>query len=66
MLGVCDKDTSAAYVNGFWVITQEELEAFAKLMAEHEREACALIADSWVKAYPHPSKFIAETIRLRG
>ena len=42
------------------------LEAFAKLVAEKEREACAKIADEWVDAYPHPSRTIAEWIRKRG
>ena len=49
-----------------WYISQGQLEAFAKLIAQHEREACAKIADEWVPAYPHPSKAIAETIRARG
>ena len=31
-----------------------------------EREACAKLADEWVCAYPHPSTFIAESIRARG
>jgi hypothetical protein len=31
-----------------------------------EREACAKIADMWVRAYPHPSQTIAESIRARG
>ena len=36
----CDKDRVDPEQNGFWVIVTEELEAFAKLVAEHEREAC--------------------------
>ena len=47
-------------------ITYCGLEAFAKLVAEKEREECAKIADEWSVAYPHPSKAIAETIRARG
>ena len=43
----------------------DELETFAKLVAEKEREACAKIADEWVAAYPHPSLTIAEWIRKR-
>jgi hypothetical protein len=42
------------------------LNQFAKLIAEVEREACAKIADEWSVAYPHPSKTIAETILARG
>ncbi len=37
----CDKDKVDPEQNGFWVIHTPELEAFAKLIAEHEREACA-------------------------
>jgi hypothetical protein len=49
-----------------WYICQGQLQTFAKLVAEKEREACARISDEWVLAYPHPSKVIAETIRARG
>ena len=52
------------------------LEAFAKLVAEKEREACALVADEaidfWVKrSYPESAEVreaqnIAESIRARG
>ena len=41
----CDKDKVDAWQNDFWTITQEELERFAKMIAKHEREACAKIAD---------------------
>ena len=61
----CDKDKVDAWNNDFWTITQEELERFAELVAAHEREACAKVADAWVNAYEHPSKVIAETIRKR-
>jgi len=40
--------------------------AFAKLVAEKEREACAKIADEWAVGWPHPSQSIAERIRARG
>jgi len=33
-----------------WYISQGQLEAFAKLVAEHEREACAAICDELHKA----------------
>ena len=49
-----------------WYICQGQLERFAKLIAQKEREKCARIADEWVLAYPHPSKTIAEQIRARG
>ena len=45
---------------------QKQLEAFAKLVATKEREACAKIADEWAVGWPHPSKVIAEEIRARG
>ena len=32
MLSVCDKEKIYPYANGFWVITQEELEEFSKLL----------------------------------
>ena len=37
----CDKDRVDPEQNGFWVIVTEELEAFAKLVAEKERKECA-------------------------
>ena len=42
------------------------MEAFAKLVTAKEREACAKVADEWVRAYQHPSEVIAKTIRARG
>jgi hypothetical protein len=56
----CDKDKVDPEQNGFWVIHTPELEAFAKLIAQHEREACAKIADI---AEPYKS---ADLIRARG
>ena len=46
--------------------TPKLLEAFAKLVAQHEREACAKLADEWAVGWPHPSKVIALDIRARG
>ena len=43
-----------------------ELDDFAKLVAEHEREACAKIADEWAVGWFYPSTVIAEAIRARG
>jgi len=65
----CDKDRVDPEQNGFWVIHTNELEAFAKLVAQHEREACAKTCD--VLAY-HPefasdvTKLAAMAIRARG
>lgn len=37
----CDSDKVDAWHNGFWVITQEEFERFAALVAAQEREKVA-------------------------
>jgi len=34
----CEKDRVDPLQNGFWVLVTEELEAFAVLVAQHERE----------------------------
>jgi|688.fasta_scaffold1346408_1 hypothetical protein len=44
-LEACDVDKVGAWSNGFWTITQEELERFAALVATAEREACAKVCD---------------------
>ena len=49
-----------------WLCNKNDLERFAKLVAEREREACAKIAAEWVKAYPHPSGIIENNILARG
>jgi len=41
----CDRDKVDAWHNGFWVITQEELERFVALVAAAEREACAKVQE---------------------
>jgi hypothetical protein len=48
-----------------WLM-HDEIERFAKLVAQHEREACAKLADEWAVGWPHPSKVIALDIRARG
>jgi len=71
----CDKDRVDPEQNGFWVIVTEELEAFAKLVAEREREACAKEADKRLHDYTmllsNPPQngaawSIASAIRARG
>ena len=47
-------------------IYMDALERFAQLVAAAEREACAKVADKWVRAYQHPSQSIADEIRARG
>lgn len=45
----------------------KELEAFAKMVAEHEREACAKVADEYANGLERNySEIIAEAIRARG
>jgi hypothetical protein len=56
----CDKDKVDPEQNGFWVIVTEELERFAKLVAEHEREECALMCEEFELLH------VAEAIRYRG
>jgi hypothetical protein len=41
----CDPDTVDAWKNGYWTITQEELERFAALVAAAEREALVHLAE---------------------
>jgi hypothetical protein len=47
------------------VCTEVELLAFAKLIAEREREACADIAENW-NSNGFPRVGVAEQIRARG
>jgi hypothetical protein len=61
----CDKDKVDPEQNGFWVIHTPELEAFAKLVAQHEREACAKLCEEQYEYYGHDHVF-AKAIRARG
>ena len=47
MQQACDPDKKPAWHNGFWTITQEELERFADLVAAAEREDCAKVAEAY-------------------
>lgn len=42
----CDKDKVDAWHNGFWTLTQEELDRFAELVRADQRERDALICDA--------------------
>ena len=55
----------AKSINEDWWLDDIDLQDFAKLVAEKEREACAKIADEWAVGWPHPSQVIAERIRER-
>jgi len=63
MRSVCDTDKVDAWHNEFWTVTQDELERFAALVAEREREACAKVCDGWMHANGNDC---AEAIRARG
>jgi hypothetical protein len=53
-------------VNKFWrKETIRELKAFAKLVAQHEREACAKVCEEQYEYYGHDHVF-AKAIRARG
>jgi hypothetical protein len=60
----CDKDKVDPEQNGFWVIHTPELEAFAKLVAQHEREACAKVCDAW-REWGADGALLAKAIRAR-
>ena len=52
------------YNNELWGEAQrDKLMRFAKLVAEHEREACAKVADGWPD---YDVQGLAEAIRARG
>jgi hypothetical protein len=61
--GFAEKD---AMFRSVYLANIKELEVFAKLVAEKEREGCASIADDWAVGWPFPSTVIAERIRARG
>ena len=64
----CDKDKVDPEQNGFWVIHTPELEAFAKLVAEHEREACAKVCENYGREAEMQAigNDYAQEIRARG
>jgi len=63
MQQACDPDKKPAWHNEFWTITQEELERFAALVAEAEREECAKVC---LKTEPFYGQMFSEAIRARG
>jgi hypothetical protein len=60
--------------NGIYLSAPIHLEAFAKLVAQHEREACAIVCDDINAKYKWPddvaeriaSQWCADAIRARG
>ena len=65
---VADKDKVDPYLNEFVVLTPEELERFAALVAAHEREACAkFIEHDYVRQFERPWRDdLSAAIRARG
>jgi hypothetical protein len=66
---VADKDKVDPYLNEFVVLTPEELERFAALVAAAEREACAKVCDVLAVHPEYASditKVAAQAIRARG
>lgn len=49
-----------------WMLSQEQLEQFAALVAAAEREACALIAESYEPTCESCPSGVANAIRHRG
>lgn len=72
MQQACDPDNKPAWHNGFWTITQQELERFAALVAAAEREACAKVAEAYKEdCYAgdldwYVVKYIVDEIKARG
>jgi hypothetical protein len=55
---------SGEYIYSFYT---EQLQAFARLVAEHEREACAKVCENVVSNEGYvQSKWCADAIRARG
>jgi len=62
----CDPDKVDAWQNGFWVLTQTELERFAALVAAAEREACAKVVENYAGAWDDQGFALSQAIRARG
>jgi hypothetical protein len=60
----CDKDKVDPEQNGFWVIHTPELETFAKLVAEHERDKFCAVLRQLHDSYSLASD--SNAIRARG
>jgi len=57
----------AKSINEDWWLDDIDLQDFAKLVAEREREACAKVADKYVEGLERNySEIIADEIRARG
>jgi hypothetical protein len=63
---VADKEKVDPYINEFVVLTPEELERFAALVAEHERNTCAKVVEDYCGAWDDEGYALAAAIRARG
>jgi hypothetical protein len=52
-------------LSGIWLADDEELERFAELVRQDEREACAKLCDDWGHDLVE-GNYAAKTIRARG
>jgi hypothetical protein len=70
MQQACDPDKKPAWHNGFWTITQLELERFADLVLRAERQACAQVCDELANGIDSAcwegAETAADAIRARG
>jgi len=65
MQQACDPDKKPAWHNGFWTITQEELERFVALVAEVDKkdaDCYRWLKDNNASFSWNPSKYNQETI----
>jgi hypothetical protein len=63
----CNPDIVDPWRNGFWVILTEELKDFAKLVAQHEREACIKALEDQIGWDMYdPESTATKVIRARG
>lgn len=54
MQQACDPDKKPAWHNGFWTITQQELERFADFVAKAERTAFADLVSGYLTSSKKP------------
>jgi hypothetical protein len=65
VLEVRDPEKVDPRQGGFWVLTLQELERFANLVADAEREECAKLCDELQQQW-RPAGECADAIRARG
>jgi hypothetical protein len=60
----CDTDKVDAWHNGFWTLTQDEIERFFHMAQAAEREACAKVCER--RGMVKGGEVFAARIRARG